>query len=83
MKPRKIIQTNGTQYALCVVHADGSLGWLTGGGARGTDVQTYPTEAAARKALLQIKRRHTHYLWKDPVEVREFHGFGKQKHERQ
>jgi hypothetical protein len=61
------------KFALCVVRADGVLGWLLDSDA---EVETFSTVQAAEKRRKQLLK-NSRYLWTDPVEVREFTGFGK------
>lgn len=73
MKPKIVISEEHNVYALCVLHIDGTVGWLLNEKA---DVKTYDSTEAAerdRKRILKDSR----YSWTDPVEVREFRGFSK------
>lgn len=61
------------RYAICVLHADGSVGWLLDSDAA---VKLYDSADAAEKHKKQLMKNRG-YLWNEPIEVREFTGFGR------
>lgn len=81
MAKRQIVcADNVPLFAVCIVNPDGTLGWLTGDGERGTEVKTYVSKEAAERAIAQMKKS-PRYSWSLPLEARAFDGFGRTKKE--
>lgn len=80
--PRKqiVVSDEVPKFAVCMVCSDGTVGWLIGGGERGTDVKTYSTLGEAQKAAAKMTK-DPHYSWSIPLEAREFRGFERERKE--
>lgn len=58
-------------FGICIIHKDGSHGWLTDDRA---EVALFPSEDEAAK-FLQKRKRGNRYSWNVVCEIREFNEF--------
>lgn len=80
--PRRqiVVSDEAPRFAVCMICSDGTVGWLIGGGERGTDVKTYATLEEAQKAAVRMTK-DPHYSWSLPLEAREFRGLRRENEE--